>query len=149
MIYCSVITSSLLRSRACLNHAFPARHPPPPTWGREGELTWLQAERLRRRTTSLVLVNIESLVSMYPFTCKLTSLVIPTCIANKRLLGLKNQLDILFLQQRFGRHDSWKHQAHRNPKSEGWNWKKASRYLVIGLVLYYKKNGVTRRTKSS
>ena len=143
LIYCSLITSSLLRSRSCLSHVMPPPIPPPPTSssprvgaGRGACVT--PGRVAAKETTSLVLVNIESLVSMTPFTCKLTSLVIPTCIANKRLLGLKNHFNILCLQQRSGRHDSWKHQAHRNPKSEGWNWKEASRYLVIGLVLYYK-----------
>ena len=54
LIYCSLITSSLLRSRSCLSHVMPPPIPPPPppplpTWGREGELAWLRAEWLRRR----------------------------------------------------------------------------------------------------
>ena len=110
IIYCSVITSSPLRSRSCLSQAIPPSPPPPhlipPRGGGKGSLRDSGPSGCEGDYTSLVLVNIESVVSMYPVTCKLTSLVIPTCIANKRLLGLKNHLNILFLQQRLGRHDS-------------------------------------------
>ena len=109
IIYCSVITSSPLRSRSCLSQAIPPSPPPhllPPRGGGKGSLRDSGPSGCEGDYTSLVLVNIESVVSMYPVTCKLTSVVIPTCIANKRLLGLKNHLNILFLQQRFGRHDS-------------------------------------------